>query len=41
MAVTHEAAGFGKDVNGVTAANIVKVNDVASANIVKLNDVPA
>lgn len=41
MTVTHESSGFGKDVNGVTAANIVKVNDVASASIVKLNDVPA
>ena len=41
MIVTHEAAGFGKNVNGVTAANIVKINGVASANIVKLNGVSA
>ena len=39
--VTHASSGFGKDVNGVTAANIQKVNDVSSANIVKLNDVSA
>ena len=41
LTVTHAAAGFGKNVNGVTAANIVKVNDVATGNIVKLNDVSA
>ena len=41
MVVTHEAAGFGKDVNNVTAANIVKINNVATANITKLNGVSA
>ena len=41
MTVTHEAAGFGKNVNGVTAANIVQINGVASGNITELNGVSA
>ena len=35
------SAGFGKNVNNVTAANIVKINNVATNNITKLNGVSA
>ena len=35
------SAGFGKNVNNVTAANIVKINNVATANITNLNGVSA
>ena len=31
--------GYGNNVNGVTASNIVKVNDVAAGDITKLNDI--
>ena len=41
LTVTHSSAGFGKNVNNVTAANIVKINNVATANITKLNGVSA
>ena len=35
------SAGFGKNVNNVTAANIVKINNVATNNITNLNGVSA
>jgi len=41
LTVTHSSAGFGKNVNNVTAANIVQINGVATANITKLNGVSA
>ena len=39
VVVTHDDPGYGNNVNGVTASNIVKINDVATADITKLNDV--
>ena len=41
LSFDYEAPGFGKNVNNVTAANIVKINGVATANITKLNGVSA
>ena len=37
--ITYLASGYGNNINGVTAANIVKVNGVATADIVKVNGV--
>ena len=39
IVVTHDDPGYGNNVNGVTASNIVKINDVATASITKLNDI--
>ena len=41
VTVTHESAGFGKDVNSVQSGNIVQINGIATANITKLNGVSA
>jgi len=41
LSFDYAAPGFGKNVNNVTAANIVKINNVATANITKLNGVSA
>ena len=41
LTVTHSSAGFGKNVNNVTAANIVQINGIATANITNLNGVSA
>tara|TARA_R100001460_G_scaffold108178_1_gene158544 strand:+ start:1626 stop:2333 length:708 start_codon:yes stop_codon:yes gene_type:complete len=37
--LSFDEPGYGNNVNGVTASNIVKVNDVAAGSITKLNDV--
>tara|TARA_R100000482_G_scaffold114862_1_gene57729 strand:+ start:177 stop:878 length:702 start_codon:yes stop_codon:yes gene_type:complete len=37
--LTFDDPGYGNNVNGVTASNIVKINDVATADITKLNDI--
>ena len=37
--ITYTPSGYGNDVNGVTAANIVSVNGVATADIVTVNGV--
>ena len=41
LSFDYAAPGFGKNVNNVTAANIVKINNVATANITNLNGVSA
>ena len=37
--VTYTAAGYGNNVNGVSAANISKVNGIATASISKVNGI--
>ena len=39
LSITYNAASYGNDVNGVTAANIVAVNGITVANIIEINGV--
>ena len=40
LVVTHAAAGYGNEVNGVAAANINRVRDVPIANVARVIGVP-
>ncbi len=37
--LSFDDTGYGNNVNGITASNIVKINDEASSGIVKVNDI--
>ena len=39
LSITYNAASYGNDVNGVTAANIIAINGITAANIVEVNGV--